>query len=128
MALPQLLPSGSGSKASQKTSMGLGVIPQFMSYTREETTTSVEFASSATVSKITLPGLNSETRRFLQSSNNPYYKGKIPMPSPKSIRPHGVGLRGANLSRSSLLFGGPFGRIFRALPPADFGSTEKQTL
>lgn len=37
------------------------------------------------------------------------------------IRPHGVGVRGANLSRASLLFGGPFGRIFRALPPADFG-------
>jgi hypothetical protein len=30
-------------------------------------------------------------------------------------------VRGANLSRSSLLFGGPFGRIFRAVPPADFG-------
>lgn len=36
------------------------------------------------------------------------------------IRPHG-GVRGANLSRSSLLFGGPFGRIFRAVPAADFG-------
>ncbi len=43
-------------------------------------------------------------------------------------RPHGVGVRGANLSRSSLLFGGPFGRIFRALPPADFGDTDKQSV
>jgi hypothetical protein len=42
------------------------------------------------------------------------------MPSPKAFRPHG-GVRGANLSRSSLLFGGPFGRIFRAVPAADFG-------
>ncbi len=40
------------------------------------------------------------------------------------IRPHGVGTRGINLSRSSVLFGGPFGRMFRALPPADFGNTE----
>ena len=43
------------------------------------------------------------------------------MSSPRPIRPHGVGVRGANLSRSSVLFGGPFGRIFRAVPPADFG-------
>ena len=34
--------------------------------------------------------------------------------------PHGV-VRGANLSRQSTSFEGPFGRIFRALPPADFG-------
>ena len=37
-------------------------------------------------------------------------------------RPHGVGVRGATLTRSSLLFEGPFGRIFRALPPAEFGA------
>jgi hypothetical protein len=43
------------------------------------------------------------------------------------IRPHGAGLRGADLSRSSVNFGGPFGRIFRALPPADFGDTDTQT-
>src|SRR6266852_8720036 len=36
-------------------------------------------------------------------------------------RPHGVGIRGADLSRSSPLFEGPFGRMFRTLPPADFG-------
>jgi hypothetical protein len=50
------------------------------------------------------------------------------MSSKKSIRPHGVGVRGINLSRGSVLFGGPFGRIFRALPPADFGSTDQETL
>ena len=49
------------------------------------------------------------------------------MKPPKSIRPHG-GVRGATLSRSSLLFAGPFGRIFRALPPADFGSDDAQSL
>lgn len=39
----------------------------------------------------------------------------------RPITPHGRGVRGLNLSRSSILFGGAFGRIFRALPPADFG-------
>ncbi|HEY0382643.1 MAG TPA: heme peroxidase family protein [Candidatus Elarobacter sp.] len=46
------------------------------------------------------------------------------MAKPNPIRPHGVGVRGAALSRSSPLFEGPFGRIFRALPPADFGSND----
>jgi hypothetical protein len=50
------------------------------------------------------------------------------MTTPKPIRPHGVGLRGADLSRSSVLFGGPFGRIFRALPPADFGEDDDKSL
>ena len=45
------------------------------------------------------------------------------MNSPPATRPHG-GVRGANLSRGSLLFNGPFGRIFRALPPADYGTTD----
>jgi hypothetical protein len=49
------------------------------------------------------------------------------MQPPKIFRPHG-GVRGANLSRSSLLFGGPFGRIFRAVPPADFGPDDATTL
>lgn len=40
-------------------------------------------------------------------------------------RPHGVRTRGADLSRSSLLFGGPFGRMFRAVPAADFGVTDQ---
>jgi len=42
-------------------------------------------------------------------------------------RPHGVGIRGLNLSRNSPLFEGPFGRIFRALPPADFGDDDQQS-
>jgi hypothetical protein len=49
------------------------------------------------------------------------------MKQPKTIRPHGE-VRGANLSRSSVLFGGPFGRIFRAVPPADFGPDDKTSL
>ena len=44
----------------------------------------------------------------------------------KHDHPHG-GVRGANLSRSSLLFEGPFGRIFRAVPPADFGPDDVTT-
>ncbi|MBV8516377.1 MAG: heme peroxidase [Acidobacteria bacterium] len=40
-------------------------------------------------------------------------------------RPHGNRIRGTDLSRSSPLFEGPFGRIFRALPPADFGPTDE---
>src|ERR1700704_2231691 len=44
------------------------------------------------------------------------------------FRPHGVGIRGLTLSRSSPLFEGPFGRIFRALPPADFGPTDADSL
>jgi hypothetical protein len=43
-------------------------------------------------------------------------------------RPHGVGTRGASLARDSVLFEGSFGRIFRALPPADFGETEGHNL
>jgi heme peroxidase len=54
-------------------------------------------------------------------------QGKTEMTTPVSIRPHGV-VRGANLSRNSLLFGGPFGRIFRALPPADFGVNDAASL
>jgi Animal haem peroxidase len=45
-----------------------------------------------------------------------------------SIRPHGTGVRGATLSRSSPLFEGRFGRIFRALPPADFGVDDAHSL
>lgn len=51
----------------------------------------------------------------------------VPVRTAPPIRPHGVGVRGVNLSRSSLLFGGPFGRIFRALPPADFGDDDAQS-
>lgn len=47
----------------------------------------------------------------------------------KSARLHSHGgVRGANLSRSSLLFEGPFGRIFRSLPPADFGPDDQSSL
>src|SRR5215470_5485378 len=46
----------------------------------------------------------------------------------QSLRAHGAGVRGANLSRSSVLFGGPFGRMFRALPPADFGVDDAASL
>ncbi len=46
---------------------------------------------------------------------------------PKNLTPHGQGVRGLNLSRSSVLFGGAFGRIFRALPAANFGKTDRET-
>lgn len=42
----------------------------------------------------------------------------------KNFTPHGRGVRGLTLSRGSQLFGGSFGRIFRSLPPADFGSDD----
>jgi hypothetical protein len=45
----------------------------------------------------------------------------------RNIAPHGTGVRGLNLSRSSIFFGGAFGRIFRALPPADFGPTDSES-
>jgi heme peroxidase len=48
--------------------------------------------------------------------------------SKPTSRPHGVGVRGATLSRSSLLFEGPFGRMFRALPPAEFGDDDSTSL
>jgi hypothetical protein len=44
------------------------------------------------------------------------------------VRPHGTGVRGINLSRSSPLFGGRFGRMFRALPSADFGADDAASL
>ncbi|MEB0110902.1 hypothetical protein RCH10_005267 [Variovorax sp. GrIS 2.14] len=49
------------------------------------------------------------------------------MKAPLVARPHG-GVRGANLSRSSLLFEGPFGRMFRAVPAADFGASDAHSL
>ena len=45
------------------------------------------------------------------------------MKAPRTKRAHG-GVRGADLTRGSLLFDGPFGRMFRTLPAADFGATE----
>jgi hypothetical protein len=44
-----------------------------------------------------------------------------------AVRPHGNRLRGAELSRGSVLFGGPFGRMFRAVPPAEFGNDDATT-
>ena len=49
------------------------------------------------------------------------------MKMPKMTRTHG-GVRGANLSRSSLLFEGPFGRMFRTVPAADYGMDDDATL
>ncbi len=46
----------------------------------------------------------------------------------KSPTPHGRGVRGITLPRSSLLFEGNFGRIFRALPPAQFGNDDRSSL
>ena len=51
----------------------------------------------------------------------------IDAPPPMPIRPHGTGVRGLTLSRGSMLFEGRFGRMFRALPAADFGDTDEQT-
>ena len=45
-----------------------------------------------------------------------------------AFRPHGVGVRGADLSRGSLLFQGRFGRMFRALPPADYGTNDAASM
>jgi hypothetical protein len=44
-----------------------------------------------------------------------------------AIRPHGAGIRGLTLRRRSRIFSGPFGRIFRALPPADFGPSDTKS-
>ena len=43
------------------------------------------------------------------------------------IKPHGGDLRGRALAPASSLYTGPFGRMFRALPPADFGDTDEQS-
>jgi Animal haem peroxidase len=45
----------------------------------------------------------------------------------RNLAPHGQGVRGLNLSRSSKSFDGAFGRIFRALPAADFGASDAET-
>ena len=39
-------------------------------------------------------------------------------------RPHGVPVRGLTFTPSSPFFNGRFGRMFRSLPPADFGDTD----
>src|SRR3954449_6238853 len=40
---------------------------------------------------------------------------------------HGTAVRGLSFPRSSKFFGGQFGRLFRALPPADFGESDTAT-
>jgi hypothetical protein len=40
---------------------------------------------------------------------------------------HGSTVRGLTLSRGSKFFGGQFGRMFRSLPPADFGTSDTDT-
>src|SRR5947209_4032907 len=40
---------------------------------------------------------------------------------------HGTTIRGLNLTRGSRFFGGQFGRMFRSLPPADFGESDTET-
>jgi hypothetical protein len=41
--------------------------------------------------------------------------------------PHGAGVRGFNLAPSSPFFNGRFGRMFRALPPAEFGANDDES-
>jgi hypothetical protein len=50
----------------------------------------------------------------------------ISMPGPKQST-HGSTVRGLTLSHGSKFFGGQFGRMFRALPPADFGESDTKT-
>jgi Animal haem peroxidase len=45
---------------------------------------------------------------------------------PPQVRPHGIPPRGIDMDTRSRLFEGRFGRLFRALPPADFGSTDTE--
>src|SRR5438034_4929310 len=49
------------------------------------------------------------------------------VPTPTSLRFHGQHVRGIELSRSSILFEGRFGRMFRALPPAEFGTSDSKS-
>jgi len=45
---------------------------------------------------------------------------------PPMVRPHGIPPRGIDMDTRSRLFEGRFGRIFRALAPADFGSNDTE--
>ena len=42
-------------------------------------------------------------------------------------RTHGSGTRGINLAPKSVLYEGRFGRLFRSLPAADFGTTDEES-
>jgi hypothetical protein len=46
--------------------------------------------------------------------------------SPPAVRPHGLPPRGLDMDTRSRLIEGRFGRIFRALPPADFGDSDAE--
>jgi Animal haem peroxidase len=48
------------------------------------------------------------------------------MPGP-ARNTHGTTVRGLNLPRGSKFFGGQFGRMFRSLPPADYGASDSET-
>jgi hypothetical protein len=45
---------------------------------------------------------------------------------PPLVRPHGLPPRGIDMDTRSRLFEGRFGRLFRALPPADFGASDTE--
>ena len=49
-----------------------------------------------------------------------------PVVTPASVRPHGALPRGLAMDTRSRLFEGRFGRLFRALPPADFGASDAE--
>jgi hypothetical protein len=44
-----------------------------------------------------------------------------------TLSAHGNTVRGLTLSRGSKFFGPQFGRMFRALPPAEFGGNDSET-
>jgi heme peroxidase len=45
---------------------------------------------------------------------------------PPHVRPHGLPPRGIDMDTRSRLFEGRFGRLFRALAPADFGANDRE--
>lgn len=49
-----------------------------------------------------------------------------PIVTPPTVRPHGSLPRGLSMDTRSRMFEGRFGRLFRALPPADFGSSDSE--
>src|SRR5438477_1298620 len=66
-------------------------------------------------------------RRRISSQTSSVLSIEKHMKQTVPARPHGAGIRGLDLSRNSPLFEGPFGRIFRTLPPADFGDDDQQS-
>jgi hypothetical protein len=47
--------------------------------------------------------------------------------APPFVRPHGIPPRGLDMDTRSPMFEGRFGRIFRALAPADFGADDRES-